>query len=250
MKKPTNENPTNNKEREKAIDPLAHLSRQRIYLFSGAEDKTVLPLVGAALKAFYAAFVAENNIRAQPNWPGVSHLFPTDSKPGRDCKSGAPFVSDCDYDAARMMLTHFYGDLQPRNPHPPADALVAFDQTRFATKDREARMATRGYVYVPRACAPGAPPCRLHVALHGCRQTAADVQQAFVAGAGYNEWADTNRIVVLYPQVDEKYLSGNPNRCWDWFGYTGPDWLTKTAPQMRTIVAMIDHLTAGSGRGH
>ena len=39
--------------------------------------------------------------------------------------------------------------------------------------------------------------------------------------AGYNEWADTNGIVVLYPQLDPTEILDNPEGCWDWWGYTG-----------------------------
>ena len=37
--------------------------------------------------------------------------------------------------------------------------------------------------------------------------------------AGYNEVADLNDIIILYPQAISSLY--NLNGCWDWFGYTG-----------------------------
>ena len=48
------------------------------------------------------------------------------------------------------------------------------------------------------------PPTSLpgHIALHGCQQGQAILgDKYYYAHAGYNEWADTNHIIVLYPQV-------------------------------------------------
>jgi len=45
---------------------------------------------------------------------------------------------------------------------------------------------------------------------------------------------------VLYPQVNGSLL--NPRGCWDWFGYTGRDYATKSGPQMAAVKAMTDRL--------
>ncbi|WP_235580933.1 hypothetical protein [Pseudorhodoferax sp. Leaf265] len=40
-----------------------------------------------------------------------------------------------------------------------------------------------------------------------------------VDGGGFNRWADTNRLIVLYPQVARSGASPfNPKGCWDWWG--------------------------------
>jgi poly(3-hydroxybutyrate) depolymerase len=89
--------------------------------------------------------------------------------------------------------------------------------------------------------------CRLHVAFHGCRQYA-DAQGAerihddFVRDAGYNRWAAEAKVVVLYPQATE--TAGNPNGCWDFWGFSGPGWRTREGAQMRAVRAMIDRLLA------
>jgi len=43
----------------------------------------------------------------------------------------------------------------------------------------------------------------------------------YVKNTGYNQWADTNNIVVLYPQAFNG--NNNLNGCWDWWGYDDPN---------------------------
>lgn len=88
----------------------------------------------------------------------------------------------------------------------------------------------------------------MHVAFHGCRQNAGDVGRRFVDGAGYNAWAASNRVVVLYPQTATRagFAFGsskmifNPKGCWDWWGYAGADYHTRSGVQMRAIHSMIE----------
>jgi poly(3-hydroxybutyrate) depolymerase len=78
-------------------------------------------------------------------------------------------------------------------------------------------MAHTGYVYVPASCQSTAGKgCVVHVVFHGCRQVAGDVGDYVYSKLGYNGWADTNNIIVLYPQVDPTASSVNPQGCWDW----------------------------------
>jgi len=95
-------------------------------------------------------------------------------------------------------------------------------------------------VYIPTSCA-AKPGCRLHIALHGCEQNLHDVGIKFVEGSGFARWADTNKIVVLFPQVSASLT--NPKGCWDWWGYTGSDYLTKSAPQIAAIWRMVERLS-------
>ncbi len=57
-------------------------------------------------------------------------------------------------------------------------------------------------------------------------------------GCGFEELAETNRIVVLFPQIKASVI--NQNGCWDWWGYTGLDYLGKDAPQIEAIWAMVE----------
>lgn len=79
------------------------------------------------------------------------------------------------------------------------------------------------------------------MALHGCQMNPDFIQQRFVLEAGYNEWAETNKIIVLYPQ-SARDPRGNPFACWDWYGFTGPDYVTKTGAQPAALIRMIERL--------
>ena len=57
--------------------------------------------------------------------------------------------------------------------------------------------------------------CKLHIALHGCLQHAKKIGDVYVRNAGYNEVADLNDFIILYPQATTS--TSNPNGCWDWF---------------------------------
>lgn len=231
-----------------AIDPLSNLARHRIFLVSGKKDKTVDPTVVDALDRFYSAFVPRSNIKHE-RLDMAAHTFPTDTfSKGNKCGlSDPPYVSDCKYDGAKHLLSHLYGALNARNDGAPKGSLLEFDQTTFWPQGRDTAMAVTGYIYVPNTCSEKAPSrCAMHVALHGCKQTVSDVNKDFVEGAGYNRWADTNSIIVLYPQIAKKLISDNPDRCWDWWGYTGAEWNDKGSAQMRAIIAMLDQLKSSA----
>jgi len=59
-----------------------------------------------------------------------------------------------------------------------------------------------------------------------------------VKHAGYNPWADTNHIIVVYPQTVAS-AGTNPNGCWNWFDYNylDPGYAKKSGVQMQAINA-------------
>lgn len=224
------------------IDPVAGLAEDRVYVFSGTDDDTVLPPVVAQVPAFYLlAGLPDKAIAVVDDLPAGHAIVTVDT--GKPCSiTESPFINDCDYDQAGKLLEHIHGPLNPPSPE-PGGALIEFDQTQFLPDPTAHGMAEVGFVYVPSGCAAGAK-CRVHVAFHGCRQTVARVGDAFIAQAGYNRWADTNRLIVLYPQAHE--TPANPNACWDWWGYDDPDYATQSGRQMAAIHAMLVRLTGGS----
>lgn len=57
-----------------------------------------------------------------------------------------------------------------------------------------------GYVYIPNNCQSGeTKSCRVHVAIHGCHQGRATLDNYFVENTGYLEWAAANDIIILFP---------------------------------------------------
>ena len=222
-----------------AIDPLSALARHNVYLFSGDDDQTVTrPVVQAAKRFYEAAGVAPGNLTLVEGKGG--HAFITEEGGAACGLSEEPFVSDCDYDQASAILGWIYGPLKPRSSAPQGEFLV-FDQEAF-TEPGDG-FADEGIVYIPSACR-SAPGCRVHVALHGCRQSREDVGDTFVEEVGFAAIADTNRLVILFPQATAGTY--NPEGCWDWWGYTGLDYLGKDAAQISGIWAMVEHLAKRS----
>lgn len=216
-----------------AIDDLSNLADDRIWIFHGAADEIVDASVAAAAAEFYRGYVPPQNIALIDAVP-AAHGMPTLSAGAACGEMVSPFINACGFDAAGALLEHLYGPLD--EPADSAGELRTLDQQEFAN----AELWDHAFLYVPAACAEGAA-CGLHVAFHGCRQSAEFVGEVFAKNAGYNEWAETNRLVVLYPQAaSSKIAPLNPHGCWDWWGYTGEQYETKQGAQVSAVRSLID----------
>ena len=222
------------------IDPTSHLSKSRAWLFSGRNDRTVYPQVVEALRDFYAGYKASVALVADK--PAGHAMVTADH--GNACNTTEPpFIVDCDYDAAGALLGFLYGTMTAPVAK-ESGRLLRFDQNTYAGGDaKDIALDAEGFVYVPQRCAN--EPCRVHVVFHGCRQGAAEIGERFVREAGYHRWADSNGLIVLYPQAIKRYslFRYNPRGCWDWWGYTGAAYHTKSGAQMRAVKAMLDRLS-------
>ncbi len=222
------------------IDPVSNLQNSRVYLFSGSVDSVVKTGVMDALKNYYASFVPAANVVYKKDL-AAEHAMVTDDYGSACSAKGAPYINNCNFDLAGAMLQHLYGPLNARSAATlPEGNFVQFKQSSFISGHG---MASTGWAYIPQACKDGAT-CRLHVVLHGCKQNESDVQQQYVRKTGYNRWAETNQIVVLYPQTS----TSATNSCWDWWGYDNANYSKKSGPQMAAIKAMVDRLGSGSGQ--
>ena len=220
------------------IDPLAGLAADRVYLFSGTRDNTVTrPVMDAARDFYRLAGVAEQAIDYVDRIE-AGHGFIAEQAPNACGVTGPPFINDCDYDQAGGILQHLYGPLAPPAAM-EASRLIAFDQSAFLPDAQSHGMADEGFVYIPAACAAG-EACRLHIAFAGCKQTPADIGDLYARSTGYNGWAEANRLVILYPQSSRS--AGNPNGCWDWWGYDDPAYYTRRGRQMAAVTRMAARL--------
>ncbi|MGD8614998.1 MAG: hypothetical protein PVI91_04915 [Gammaproteobacteria bacterium] len=229
--------------RDGTIDDPANLRADGVYLFSGRLDRTVPQPVMDVLDVYYRRLGA--TVRYIHYMP-AGHAMITDNDGANACNiTEAPFINDCDHDAAGALLRQIYGPLKDPVPWEKS-SLLSFDQSDFIEEPEANSMQSVGYLYVPEDCARELP-CRLHIALHGCGQTEEAIGDAFYTQAGYNGWAEANDIIVLYPQAAARtYLLlpwPNPNGCWDWWGYTGGQYHTREGVQMRAIKAMVDRLS-------
>lgn len=229
-----------------AIDATANLAGSRVYLYSGSIDSTVRQEVMNEAYTYYRHYINSANIFYKNNIASEHAMVTSDY--GNACSTKAsPYISNCNFDLAGEMLKWIYGALNAPSNGTLGGSFVEFNQAEFIANPASHGMANSGWAYVPADCASG-QQCKLHVVLHGCQQDQTKVGDQYYRRAGYNRWADSNRIVVLYPQTAPS-SSGNPNGCWDWWGYDDANYAKKNGRQMAAIKAMVDRATSGSGGG-
>lgn len=222
------------------VDALTHLGGDRVYLFSGGKDYLVTRPVVNSTRAFYRYVgVPDANIRYATN-PAAGHAMLTMDYGNACFATVAPYMNDCDYDQAGAILQHIYGPLQTPAPPSRHGEVLAFSQAEFIRVPRTHSMSETGYVYVPMTCRRG-ERCRVHIVFHGCQQASEVIGDRFYRHTGYNDWAGTNHIIVLYPQA-VALAGSNPNGCWDWWGYDSVDYYNKKGPQMAAVMAMVRRL--------
>jgi len=244
------------------IDATVHMTNAKVWLFSGKNDKIVEQPVMDVLAQYYQHYVSPANISYKRDCPAGHGMIVGDNTPGEVCSasvscsaSDSPYINDCSYNAAQRILEHIYGSLKS-----PARQLsgtfIEFDQREFLGGDAYSHsMRDSGFAYIPRACA--STRCRVHVVFHGCRQHYDAIGEQFYKKAGYNEVADTNDIIVLYPQTIARFgwnwtifwtlgFVWNLNACWDWWGYDNSDYYKKRGNQITAIKAMLDRLALPS----
>ena len=231
------------------IDPISGLEGDRVYLFHGESDSVVATPVTTAAEAFYrTAGIGAEDLHAVYRLPGgrAGHSLVVEQD-GSACDANAsPFIDDCDYDQAGEILRWIYPDLVGR-PGPAAGRTIVFDQTEFLAGAVGWGLAREGVAYVPADC-EAVPGCRVHIVFHGCLQsrTTPGIGDLFIERTGYLRYADANRIVLLYPQTNANTA---PNSCWDWWGHASSDHLSRRAPQLAAVRAMLDRLAEPSQGG-
>jgi hypothetical protein len=224
------------------IDPLENLKYARLWFYSAQNDTVVDPLVVQKNMDLYSRFTEEKQILSIFTNPG-EHSQPTLTY-GNPCDFlGTPFINNCAFDAAGSQLQHLYGPLNPPTKN-TSGILFEFDQSTYIPllpplpPFTETGLAKTAYMYIPQQCTTTkSDPCALHITFHGCEQTTQDIGLSYIKHAGYIEWADTNGIVILFPQATATLT--NPKGCFDWWGYTGADYASNLGIQIQTVYAMI-----------
>ncbi|KAL4999424.1 Alpha/Beta hydrolase protein [Aspergillus recurvatus] len=249
----------------KQIDNIADLKTRKVYMQVGELDRITGPNVLSQLKSQLASFLTEEYTTHIVS-SGAGHTFPAafDSVGNNDCRvSESPFISDCGYDGPGEVLSWLYGrgGLKPKNKGKLKGNVLEFDQTgEFGAGARDSGMGEKGYLYVPDDCnGSSSTVCKLHVVLHGCCQSYHLIGDKFMENTGYNQWADANDIIVLYPQttVDNSLhtiwdggVHANPLACWDWIGLYGEDADQKGGVQMEAIVNQVKRIASGFEGGY
>lgn len=233
----TLESDTNNAAKDGYLDPVADLSGSKAWIFSGKDDSVVAQSVvkdAQSMLGHYGVSTTTNyTTAAEHGWvtPDVS----SSSNPCNQLNSN--YLINCGFDAEGQFLADFFGTLNPRNNGTLTGSYIQFDQTPYGGID----MDSTGWLYVPSNCASGAS-CKLVVALHGCEMGQQYIGTQFVQESGLNEWADTNSIIVLYPQAVSSSSPANDLGCWDWWDYSGTAYASNEGSQVGAIWKMIQQI--------
>jgi hypothetical protein len=245
------------------IDAVENLAGQKLYIFTGSKDEVVYSDVVDRTRRFYELLgVPAKSIAYHDEVPAGHSIITDNPEDSPLAANEPPYINHGGFMQSHDILRHLYGDLKA--PSERLDGrLFRFDQTEFFGGEARASMSDFGYAYVPRAVEEGAP-ARVHIALHGCKQGynyinyvngRPDIRNVppygnrYVTTTGYNQIADSNDIIVLYPQAqgtDDDHTQ-NPDGCWDWWGYTSdnpqqPDYYSRDAIQIKAIHNMLTRL--------
>lgn len=229
---------TRNRAAAGTVDPTQNLSGDPVWLFHGTADQTVDQAVNDDLATYYRDFGARV---AYNSTSGAGHAWISPIGPNSCGSTSSPYVNRCGTtDPVREMLGHLFGQVNAA-ASTLSGRLVQFEQGRYVPGGDPAAvsMGREGFAYVPRTCDTG--PCKLMVALHGCYQYFGLVGNALMDKGYLNEYADTNNMIVLYPQATT--MTGNPRGCWDWWGYQSRQYALKNGPQMTAVVNMVKALS-------
>jgi len=219
------------------IDPVSNLSGDKVWIFHGTRDATVGPASAGKVKDVYEAFGVTTQSKLDI---AAVHGFPTNFY-GAACGSSSAmtqYINNCDYHGAFHGLNYLYDGqlIEPTGTVPLNGQFSNFDQNEFNGGNS---MDSDGFIYVPSGCVDKTRKCRFHISVHGCQQSRGTIQDIYAKKTGYLEVAELNNIITIFPQAKANVLAGNPNACWDWWGYGNANFLNKVGSQMSAVHKML-----------
>ncbi|CAG7684078.1 unnamed protein product [Allacma fusca] len=224
-----------------SINATSYISGSKIFIVHGTKDTTVNPTASTKIKEVYDHYGAV--IKTKLDIASV-HGYPTDFY-GAACGSSSAsthYINNCNYHGAYETLKHLLGDdlVAPSGSGSLAGQLIEYEQGEFLSGlPSTSSMDAHGYVYIPSGCADKSRQCRLHISFHGCQQSKGNLGDIYATKTGYLEVAEKNNIIVLFPQAAANMLIGNPNACWDWWGYLNANYLNQNGAQMSAVHKMM-----------
>jgi len=264
------------------IDDVNNITSHQLYFYRGTHDTCYKTGAEEATLSFYSRLTLDrgtDNHVAYRGDVGSDHAQPTGPTYKGAPEWGAPcggkgqgkgkppwsYIEACDYDGAGGVLQHMYQDSlkQPTGPAKPEN-LLTFNQAAFwinATRpelksrnlpaDGSAGTSAWAYAYVPTICRKQAgairataAPCRMHLYHHGCGGPwNSDFYNGVAHNAGFNEWAEENALVIVYPAMSKWGKTGQSQAgCWDGYAQTGSDYGLKSGAQISVVHNMITQL--------
>lgn len=217
------------------IDPSSNVKNSKVTIINGKRDLTVKESVSSSAVDFYKKLgVKKVNYL---NTFDIAHTFPTINK-GNDCKadSSSPYISSCGIDGAKIVFKTFKPLLVKSPREYKENRLFYIKQWEDYSIDN-LYVSKHAVAYVPEACEKS--NCDLHISFHGCRQTRFDIDDQYIKDTGLINYAESNKTIVLFPQTLPNLL-WNPNGCWDWWGYSGTDFYSNEASQIKVVNRLVE----------
>jgi len=232
------------------VDATSNIKSHAVMLFSGLIDTVVNHGAMEALQTQYTA-LGVTNLITYFNYT-AEHAWITNYA-GNSCSSlGSPYINNCGLDFAGEFLQQAFKQMSlPFNTNRGtfnSANLLQFSQTSFGANELSNSMDNIGYYYVPSGCSSSSNnTCHIHVNFHGCTQGESSLGTEYVTYTGLNEWAEANNIIIVYPQIVANSLLENPNGCFDWWGYAGSTYATKSGTQMKVVESIIETIMSNNG---
>jgi len=224
------------------LAPLDGLAGDRVLALHGKSDMLVATAVARASLGIYEALPQAASMHL--HWDGdgdFAHVWPSTTA-GGDCNATAPpYIGHCGRDLAQEAMQAMFD--APRQPAAAATGELTLVGMPALSDGDATSLDEAAVLYRPARCA-GENACGLLLVFHGCEQERARIGDTFARDSGFNRWADAHDVVVLYPQARSTYLPLNPKACWDWWGYSGPDYDTRSGRQLRAVAAAAAALGA------
>jgi hypothetical protein len=210
---------------EALIDSIKNLEKQRVWIYYSSKDTVVHSSVTEKLAEYYllagTQVQVKNDIQSE-------HSYITDSF-GNNCDYlGIPYINNCGQNIAYEMLSYLYNGKLEKGE--------SYDTTRLYNKTIPYNLSARQvFYYIPLGCENGG--CDRHLSLHGCLQSYENIGLDYITKLGYLEIAEKNKIIMIFPQMSAL----NVDHCWDWFGYTGINYINKLGPQQLEIMKLLEN---------
>ena len=212
-------------EDEDRIDSLENIQNSKVYVQGSASDDVIFLEASQKTAELYERFGADIKTEFALD---TGHMLPT--------------VDAINYNGAQIVLEHLLGDLKD-GVDAKAENFHYIDQSDFFADGTS--MDDIAVVYVPSTCAAG-DGCILHIHLHPCGGGIQWQGTTYFTTSGFNEVAEANNIIVLYPQVVSQSPE-NPLACYDMWGYNSDsdeplNYITKEGKQIKGIWKMVKRI--------
>jgi len=225
------------------IDSVDNLLGDRVYIFQGHADEITPYEAAAMIHNFYSEFgLLEEEIEEKSDlW--ATHGFPSDSY-GCPCDTFCPnfYINNCNYSGAGAVLEQTLPAMLTNSVEMREEgSLDQFDQQEFfENRAEDVSMDSTGYIYIPERCKSAT--CNLHMHFHGCGMGRFFIDDNYIRNSGMMETADLYDVILLLPQAQPLYWTGNTAGCWDYWGYLyegGHTYATKAGLQMSGVSQML-----------